>query len=123
MSRVKSTETKPEIRIRSVVHRLGYRFRKNKSSLPGRPDIVLARYKKVIFVHGCFWHGHKRCNRASRPTTNKIFWDKKLDSNIQRDKNNNKILKSMGWKILTIWECEIKDQSKLLLKLQRFLKE
>jgi len=121
MSRVKNKDTKPEIIVRSIVHRLGYRFRKNNLNLPGRPDIVLTRHRKVIFVHGCFWHGHKKCKRASRPTTNKMFWDKKLDTNIARDKLNNKALKSLGWKTLTLWECQIKDKDKLLLKIENFL--
>lgn len=121
MSRVKNRDTKPEIIVRSIVHRLGYRFRKNNSNLPGCPDIVLTRHRKVIFVHGCFWHGHKKCKRASRPTTNETFWDKKLDMNIVRDKLNSKTLKSLGWKMLTIWECQIKDRNQLLSKLEKFL--
>jgi DNA mismatch endonuclease, patch repair protein len=122
MSRVKNKDTKPEIIVRSIIHRLGYRFRKNSLNLPGRPDIVLARHRKVIFVHGCFWHGHKKCKRASRPSTNKVFWAKKLDTNIDRDIHNNKVLKSLGWKTLIIWECQMKDQDKLLSKLECFLK-
>jgi DNA mismatch endonuclease (patch repair protein) len=122
MSRVKNRDTKPEIIVRSLVHRLGYRFRKNNLNLPGRPDIVLTRHRKVIFVHGCFWHGHRKCKRAFRPTTNKTFWDKKLDKNIVRDKLKNKALKSLGWKTLTIWECQTKDKNKLLSKLENFLK-
>lgn len=122
MSRVKNKDTKPEIIVRSIIHRLGYRFRKNNLNLPGRPDIVLTRHRKVIFVHGCFWHGHGQCKRASRPATNKMFWDKKLDANIVRDKHNNKVLKSLGWKTLTVWECQIKNQDKLLAKLENFLK-
>ncbi|HBI47781.1 MAG TPA: very short patch repair endonuclease [Smithella sp.] len=122
MSRVKNKNTKPEIIVRSIVHRLGYRFRKNNLNLQGRPDIVLTRHRKVIFVHGCFWHGHRQCKRATRPTTNKTFWAKKLDANIVRDKHNNKVLKSLGWKTLTIWECQIKNQDKLLSRLESFLK-
>jgi DNA mismatch endonuclease (patch repair protein) len=122
MSRVKNKDTKPEIIIRSIVHRLGYRFRKNNLNLPGRPDIVLTRHRKVIFVHGCFWHGHGQCKRASRPTTNKMFWNTKLDANIARDKSNIKILKALGWKSLIVWECQIKNQGKLLSKLESFLK-
>lgn len=122
MSRVKNKDTKPEIIVRSIIHRLGYRFRKNNLTLPGRPDIVLTRHRKVIFVHGCFWHGHGQCKRASRPETNKMFWNRKLDANIVRDKHNNKVLKSLGWKTLTVWECQIKNQNKLLVKLENFLK-
>lgn len=121
MSRVKSSDTKPEIKIRSIVHRLGFRFRKNKSDLPGSPDIVLSKYHKVIFVHGCFWHGHPKCKRASRPSSNKVFWRKKLDANIARDKRNLKQLKQQGWKVLVIWECQIKDEKGLLMRLHNFL--
>jgi DNA mismatch endonuclease (patch repair protein) len=122
MSRVKNKDTKPEIIVRSIIHRLGYRFRNNSSKLPGRPDIVLVRHRKVIFVHGCFWHGHRQCKRSTRPTTNEMFWAKKLDANIERDKHNSKMLKSLGWKVLTIWACQIKNQDKLLSKLEGFLK-
>jgi DNA mismatch endonuclease (patch repair protein) len=121
MSRVKGRDTKPEILVRSLVHRMGYRFRVHGLDLPGNPDIVLPRHSKIIFVHGCFWHGHKRCSRSLRPTTNESFWNKKLDGNIQRDKRFHKALRQLGWKVLVVWECETRKPEKVLKKLERFL--
>lgn len=121
MSRVKGRDTKPEILVRSMVHRMGFRFRVHRRDLPGNPDIVLPRHGKVIFVHGCFWHGHKRCPRSKRPATNKSFWNKKLDANIERDKHIRNELRRMGWKLLVVWQCETHNPEKLLGKLERFL--
>ncbi len=121
MSRVKGRDTKPEILVRSFVHRMGFRFRVQRRDLPGNPDIVLPRHGKVILVHGCFWHGHKRCARSKRPTTHKGFWNKKLDRNIERDKRFRKMLRSMGWKVLVVWQCETRKPEKLVGKLERFL--
>lgn len=121
MSHVKGKDTKPEILVRSLVHKLGYRFRKHKSDLPGKPDIVLPKHRKVIFVHGCFWHGHNKCTRSSRPSSNKSFWKKKLDTNITRDKRNIHNLKSQGWEVLIIWSCEIRNTEKLINKISKFL--
>jgi DNA mismatch endonuclease (patch repair protein) len=121
MSRVKGRDTKPEMLVRSFVHRMGYRFRIHRRDLPGNPDIVLPRHGKVIFVHGCFWHGHKPCPRSKRPATNKIFWNKKLDANIERDKRFRKGLRRMGWKLLVVWQCETHNPEKLFGKLERFL--
>jgi DNA mismatch endonuclease (patch repair protein) len=121
MSLVKGRDTKPEILVRSFVHRMGYRFRIHRRDLPGNPDIVLPRHGNVIFVHGCFWHGHKRCPRSKRPTTNTNFWNKKLDGNIERDKRFRNELRRTGWKVLVVWECETRKPEKLLRKLERFL--
>ncbi|HOD27662.1 MAG TPA: DNA mismatch endonuclease Vsr [Syntrophales bacterium] len=121
MSRVKGRDTKPEMLVRSFVHRMGFRFRVHRRDLPGNPDIVLPRYGKVIFVHGCFWHGHNRCPRSKRPATNKSFWNKKLDANIERDKRFRRELRRMGWKLLVVWQCETHNPEKLLGKLERFL--
>lgn len=121
MSRVKACDTKPELLVRSLVHRMGYRFRLHRRDLPGNPDIVLPRHGKVIFVHGCFWHGHKRCPRSKRPTTNKRFWNNKLDRNVERDKRFQRKLRVMGWKLLVVWQCETTKPDKLLAKLERFL--
>jgi len=121
MSRVRGRATKPEILVRSFVHRMGFRFRIHRRDLPGNPDIVLPRHGKVIFVHGCFWHGHKRCQRSKRPTTNKGFWNKKLDENIERDKRFQRKLRLMGWKVLVLWQCEVRKPEKMLRKLERFL--
>lgn len=121
MSRIKSKDTKPEIVVRSIVHGLGYRFRKNVKDLPGCPDIVLARHHKTIFVHGCFWHGHVRCRKSAKPTSNVSFWTKKLEGNIKRDKRNLKELKSAGWQTMVIWECQLKNETLLIERLNRFL--
>jgi DNA mismatch endonuclease, patch repair protein len=121
MSRIKGRDTKPEILVRSIVHKLGFRFRKHKSELPGKPDIVLTKYRKVIFIHGCFWHGHKKCSRSSRPQSNKSFWAAKLDKNIARDKRNKHDLELQGWKVLIIWECETKNMEKIRTKVSKFL--
>lgn len=121
MSRVKGRDTKPEILVRSFVHRMGYRFRIHRWDLPGNPDIVFPRHGKVIFVHGCFWHGHEGCPRSKRPTTNKGFWNEKLDDNIERDKRFRRALQRMGWKVFVVWQCETRKPEKLLLKLERIL--
>lgn len=121
MGRVKGRDTKPELLVRSMIHRMGFRFRVHRRNLPGNPDIVLARHSKIIFVHGCFWHGHKRCPRSKRPTTNTSFWNKKLDGNIERDKHSRKELRRMDWKVLVVWQCETLKPEKLLRKLERFL--
>jgi DNA mismatch endonuclease (patch repair protein) len=123
MSRVKGRDTKPETLVRSFVHRMGFRFRLYRRDLPGKPDIVLPRHNKVIFVHGCFWHGHKQCPRSKRPTTNEWFWNKKLDGNIERDKRFRRRLRRMGWEVLVVWQCETRNPEKLLEKLEGFLHE
>jgi DNA mismatch endonuclease (patch repair protein) len=123
MGRVKGRDTKPEMLVRSLIHRMGFRFRVHRRDLPGNPDIVLPRHHKVIFVHGCFWHGHPGCLRSKRPTTNQPFWDRKLDGNLQRDKRFQEELFSMGWKVLVIWQCETKVPDNLMKKLERFLYE
>ena len=123
MGRVKGRDTKPEILVRSLIHRMGFRFRIHRRDLPGNPDIVLPRHCKAVFIHGCFWHGHRGCTRSKRPTTNQAFWDKKLDGNIERDNRLRRELHRMGWKVLIVWQCEIKVPGKLLHKLERFLHE
>ena len=109
MSRIKSGNTKPEIVVRSLLHKLGYRFRLHRKDLPGKPDIVLPRYNSVVFVHGCFWHRHNGCKKATVPKTKNIFWREKFKGNIERDIKVQEELQSMGWKILIIWECETSD--------------
>lgn len=121
MSRVRQQDTKPEKIVRSLLHRLGFRFRKNVSSIVGKPDIVLPKYKTVIFVHGCFWHQHKNCRKSARPISNADFWNTKLDKNVERDKKIAQLLKKAGWKIITVWECELKHMEKLEKKLLRNL--
>ena len=110
MSAIKSKNTKPEIAVRKVLHSMGYRFRLHGKDLPGSPDIVLPKYKTVIFVHGCFWHRHENCKYTSTPKTRQEFWEAKFRENINRDKLNQENLSSKGWKIIIVWECEIKDK-------------
>ena len=121
MSRVAGRNTQPEIIVRKRIHRMGYRFRLYEKKLPGNPDIVLPRHKKVIFVHGCFWHQHKNCGRSKRPSTNKEFWDKKLDRTIERDRKNKRLLKELGWCVLTVWQCQTHDIKSLDQQLSKFL--
>ena len=111
MSAIKSKNTKPEIKVRKILHSMGYRFRLHRKDLPGSPDIVLPKYKTVIFVHGCFWHRHQNCKYASNPKTRREFWEKKFKENIERDKKTQEKLKNLGWKTNIVWECEIKDKN------------
>ena len=120
MSHISGKNTKPELIVRSLLHRMGYRFRLHKKDLPGKPDITLPRHKKVIFVNGCFWHGHENCPRSKRPKTNPDFWHAKLDKNIARDKINVEKLKSLGWDVLVVWTCEVKNSAVLKQKLVTF---
>jgi DNA mismatch endonuclease (patch repair protein) len=123
MSRIRDKNTKPEIKVRSIVHGLGFRYRLHIASLPGKPDIVLTRLKKIILVHGCFWHMHKCKYGKVKPATNVDFWLKKRMGNAERDKRNIKDLKNLGWEILVVWECEIKKKpEKVAEKIGRFLK-
>ncbi|MCQ9199787.1 MAG: very short patch repair endonuclease [Prochlorococcus marinus CUG1437] len=108
MSAIKSKNTKPEISVRKLLHSLGYRFRLHRKDLPGSPDIVLPKYKTVIFVHGCFWHRHENCKYASTPKTRSEFWESKFEGNIKRDKINQTNLIKLGWKIIIVWECDLK---------------
>lgn len=117
MSRIKGRDTGPERQVRSLLHRLGFRFSLKRRDLPGRPDIVLARYGTVIFVHGCFWHRHKNCHNSVLPKTRPEFWLAKLNGNVERDKRNAIALKDLGWKVLIVWECEVSDEPKLSQKL------
>ncbi|MGD9211439.1 MAG: very short patch repair endonuclease [Desulfobacteraceae bacterium] len=121
MSRVGGKNTKPEVIVRSLLHGMGYRFRLHRKDLPGKPDIILPKYKKIIFIHGCFWHGHENCSRSKRPATNESFWNEKLDKNIARDKLNISNLREAGWDVLIVWTCEVKDLDKLKNKLLIFL--
>lgn len=108
MSKVHSKNTKPELKIRSLLHKLGFRFRLHRKELPGCPDITLPKFKTVIFVHGCFWHQHPGCKKATIPKNNHNFWLAKLNENIQRDKKHISQLKELGWKVIIVWECDIK---------------
>ncbi len=123
MARVKGRDTGPELLVRAIVHSLGYRFRLYRRDLPGNPDITLPKHRKVIFVHGCFWHGHKRCPRSARPSTNIAFWRKKLDSNIARDRRNIGQLRKDGWRVLVVWQCQTRKPETLKRALSKFLNE
>ena len=116
MSRIHSKNTKPEKIVRSMLFSMGFRFRINRKDLPGKPDIVLPRYKTVIFVHGCFWHRHD-CKSATMPKSNTDFWEKKFSANVERDQRVKSELAFLGWKVITVWECELKDLEILKLKL------
>jgi DNA mismatch endonuclease (patch repair protein) len=109
MAKVKNKNTKPEMVVRSLLHRLGFRFRLQHEGLPGRPDIILPRWKVVVYVHGCFWHGHEGCRKGAKPTSNVEFWDQKLSTNKKRDEHNYGELRRLGWRPLTVWECETKN--------------
>jgi len=121
MASVKSRDTKPEKTVRSLVHRMGFRFSLHRSDLPGKPDIVLSRHGKVIFVHGCFWHGHANCRKATIPATNTAFWTEKIAKNKVRDVKSKRQLRRVGWQVLVVWECEIAKTEKLMRKLNKFL--
>ena len=109
MSAIKSKNTKPEIKVRQILHSMGYRFRLHSKNLPGSPDIILPKYKTVIFVHGCFWHRHENCKYASTPKTRKEFWNKKFITNIERDLQIQEKIKNTDWRSVVIWECETKN--------------
>ncbi len=122
MSRIRSKDTKPEEKVRKYLFSLGFRYRKNVRKLPGCPDIVLPKYKTVIFVQGCFWHMHD-CGRFHWPTSNQEYWKPKIERNVERDKKNMELLRSMGWDILTVWECELSTKEKREHRLKRLAAE
>lgn len=124
MSMIRGKNTKPEIIVRKFLHSKGLRFRLHKKELPGKPDIVLPKFKTVIFIHGCFWHGHKNCKYFVIPKTRTEWWISKIERNRLVDKRNNDNLKKNGWKIITIWECQLrpKNFSKTLYKLESKLR-
>jgi DNA mismatch endonuclease (patch repair protein) len=121
MRAVRSGNTQPEIRVRQIAHGLGYRFRLHRRGLPGKPDIAFPGRRKAVFVHGCFWHQHKGCPRASVPQSHLGFWLPKLARNSARDAEQLAAIKKCGWKALVVWECEIKDEKRLTARLRRFL--
>ncbi len=112
MSHIKSKDTKPEVLVRQFLFAHGFRFRLYRKNLPGKPDIVLPKYKTAIFINGCFWHGHYSCKYATIPETNRDFWQAKISGNIERDKLSYSSLESMGWKVIEIWQCQLKPKTK-----------
>jgi DNA mismatch endonuclease (patch repair protein) len=125
MRRIKSTGTQPEMLVRRLAHRMGYRYRLHGAKLPGKPDMVFASRKKVIFVHGCFWHQHQECSGGHTPRSNGQYWVPKLARNVERDRNNVSVLEAAGWSVLVIWQCEINTLTTMELgsRLQAFLGE
>ena len=123
MSQIRSRGMKPERFVRSMVHRAGYRFRLHRHELPGAPDLVFARHQAVIFVNGCFWHWHPdpKCPIAGLPKSNLDYWESKLARTRARDQEHSTMLANLGWRVLTIWECELRDPEQVLLGIQRFL--
>lgn len=124
MSRIRSKDTKPEMIVRSLVHQMGYRFRLHVNGLPGTPDLVLPAHRKVILVHGCFWHMHRCRNGLVTPATNTEFWARKRCGNVSRDRKNRRKLRAAGWSVLVVWECWTKDiEIKLQPRLKKFLQD
>ena len=122
MARIRSRHTKPELRVRSIAHRLGFRFSLHRGDLPGSPDLVFPKFGAIIFVHGCFWHRHRKCGMESVPKTRTPYWMEKFRRNVERDAAARRRLRRLGWRVLTIWECEIRDESKTGRKIGRFLR-
>lgn len=120
MSKIGQKNTKPELIVRKLLHRLGYRFRLHRSDLPGSPDIVLSRYRVVVFVDGCFWHGHS-CRAGQLPTTRVEYWTAKICANKDRDRRQARALRHLGWSVIRVWSCELKDVRKLEMRLSKRL--
>ncbi|MBS0606342.1 MAG: DNA mismatch endonuclease Vsr [Verrucomicrobia bacterium] len=121
MSRIRGRNTKPEIRVRSLLHRMGFRFRLKNDKLPGKPDIILSKYKTTIFIHGCFWHRHMNCKNNYTPKSRTDFWMNKFNANIKRDKQISENISNIGWNQLIIWECETNNEEQLTKKIKDFL--
>ena len=121
MRNIKAKNTSPELFVRSLLHRMGYRFRLHIRDLPGCPDIVLPRRRKIIFVHGCFWHRHRSCPNTRTPKSNVDFWTKKFCENVRRDRSTTRALRSRGWRVLVVWECEVRNMERLEAKLANFM--
>lgn len=122
MALIRSKNTKPEQLVRSLVKRVGYKYKSHDPNLPGTPDFVFARKKRVIFVNGCFWHGHANCRLARLPKSNLVYWKRKLHANKKRDSRVRALLRAQKWKYMVIWECQIRNQDKLYKKLSQFLR-
>lgn len=121
MAKVKGKNTRTEIIVRKILRKMGYSFRTNVSDLPGCPDIVFPRRRKIIFIHGCFWHQHLRCKASDRPHSNVKFWEQKLDRNIRRDLTVKQQLRKIGWKTLILWECQIRREKFLINRIRNFI--
>ena len=119
MSRIRGRNTGPEREVRSILHSIGCRFRLHVANLPGRPDVVLAKHRTVVVVHGCFWHRHTKCRYAYTPKSNLAFWSTKFTENVERDRRTTIALKGLGWRVVTVWECELRKPAKLRSRLAR----
>lgn len=122
MSNISGKETLSEIKVRSYLFKYGFRFRKNVKSLPGTPDIVLPKFKTVIFINGCFWHGHANCKKSKLPLTNHEFWKSKIQSNVVRDLRVEQTLKNNGWKVIVLWQCELSNRNNFPITLQKLIR-
>jgi DNA mismatch endonuclease (patch repair protein) len=116
MSRIRSSNTKPEVALRKALHRLGFRYRLRGRRLPGKPDIILPKHRTIIFIHGCFWHRHEGCKIATTPKSNTDFWVEKFDRNVARDSQVALVLEGAGWRVLVAWECELNSPAKVASK-------
>lgn len=123
MRKVKTQDTAPEMAVRKILYSLGYRYRLHDTRLPGKPDIVFKKWRKIIFVHGCFWHGHNGCKKSTLPKTARIFWKTKIQNNKKRDLRDITLLRQLGWDIFVVWECETRDLSTLTKRLVVFMKD
>jgi DNA mismatch endonuclease (patch repair protein) len=123
MRRIRSCDTTPELVVRRIVHALGYRYRLHRKDLPGKPDLVFGPRRKVIFVHGCFWHQHSGCKAGRVPGSNTDYWQPKLRRNVDRDNRNRGELERLGWSVLTIWDCETRESENLAQRLMDFLRD
>jgi DNA mismatch endonuclease (patch repair protein) len=121
MGRIGATDTSPEMAVRRAAHNLGYRYRLHRRDLPGTPDLVFPRLRKVILVHGCFWHRHEGCVRTTTPTIRRDFWVAKFEANVERDARVRRQLEELGWEVLVVWECETFDEAQLQVWLRKYL--
>jgi DNA mismatch endonuclease, patch repair protein len=120
MSRVKGRDTTPELVVRRMLHALGYRYRLHRKDLPGKPDIVFGPRKKIVFIHGCFWHGH-RCPKGRLPKSNAVFWREKIEANKARDRKHARKLRALGWQVLSVWQCHLKEPLAVRQRIVDFL--
>ena len=122
MAAIRGKDTAPELAIRRILHAMGLRFRLHRKDLPGRPDIVLPKHRTVVFVHGCFWHRHEDCRHTTTPKTRQEFWQTKFAANVERDRRNQTDLQQLGWRVIVIWECELRQHSDLETRLKRLFR-
>lgn len=115
MSRIRNGDTQPEMQLRSMLHQAGFRFRLHDRTLPGRPDVVMKKYRTVVMIHGCFWHRHSGCRNSTMPSTRPDFWEAKFAGTVARDKRNHDALIALGWRVITVWECELEEDAQQVI--------